>query len=168
MSSNGQWRAMVWLADCLSHCNQTTPLCPPFLHTLYTIRQWRCIFYDWGFLSALYRSLRKFLVDGKSLLCSLSWKELHTIHVLGSLSTHGCALLRGTCWGDHFPWYVPFQKCTSTLSSSMESTFPITGSISKLLKYKAIKQPTSKEARKSSSTISTGASLSLGFLYRPV
>ena len=70
------------------------------------IRQWWCIIHDLEFLSTLYRSFSKFLVDGLSLLYSVSWKERQTLNVLGSLSIHGCTLLRGTCWGEHFPRYV--------------------------------------------------------------
>lgn len=52
----------------------------------------------------------------------------------------------------------------------MEMTFPITGPLSELLKFKATKQVTSREEGKQSFTISmgTGAFLSLGFVYQPV
>ena len=53
--------------------------------------------HDFKFLSAVYLSVRKFLVDGMSLLSSVSWKELHRMHVSGSFSSQGSAFLRGRC-----------------------------------------------------------------------
>ena len=58
---------------------------------------------DWLVLKAAYLSLRNFLVDGISLLSSVSSNELHTIQLLGRISTHGLDFCRGTCWGVHFP-----------------------------------------------------------------
>ena len=58
---------------------------------------------DWFVLKATYLSLRNFLVDGISLLSSVSSNELHTIQLLGRISTHGLDFCRGTCWGVHFP-----------------------------------------------------------------
>lgn len=71
---------------------------------------------DWIVLKATYLSLRNFLVDGISLLSSVSSNELHTIQLLGRISTHGLDFCRGTCWGVHFPqtiWRLGFLVSTA-------------------------------------------------------
>ena len=49
---------------------------------------------DWFVLKAACLSLRNFLVDGISLLSSVSSNDLHTTQLLGRISTHGLDFCR--------------------------------------------------------------------------